>query len=30
MFSKVEVLGRAKVPLYDYLTSSTTDPEVSR
>ena len=27
MFSKVDVLGSSKVPLYDYLTSSATDPK---
>jgi glutathione peroxidase len=27
MFSKVQVLGRGKVPLYEYLTSKSTDPK---
>src|SRR5262245_42796776 len=27
MFSKVQVLGRAKVPLYEYLTSKSSDPK---
>src|SRR5262245_14079423 len=27
MFSKVQVLGRGKVPLYEYLTSASTDPK---